>query len=113
MATNRGGWRRHELELVRLITLGELADHGIDLATLRDIYARWRAGATKSELERDYLNAPQSHGKLFSALVREHLGVETEKRSGQSQRIDELEQEVRRLRQLLRDSQIDPDSPRP
>jgi hypothetical protein len=79
-----------------------LDEHGIDLATLREMYDAWCAGATKSELERRYLDAPQSHGKLFTALVREHLGIETERRSAQRATIEELQQEIARLRGLLR-----------
>ena len=81
--------------------MGELNDLGIDIDTLRTMYDQWCGGATKSSLERDYLEAPQSHGKLFSRLVRDHLGVETEKRSSQSDRIAELEREVERLNQIL------------
>lgn len=88
--------------------MGDLSEYGLDIATLREMYERWRAGATKSSLERDYLDAPQSHGKLFTSLVREHLGVETERRSSQSDRIAELEREVEHLRRLLRERGIDP-----
>ena len=69
---------------------------------LSQLYEQWWARATKSELERTYLDTPQSHGELFSSLVREHVGIETEARSAQSTRLAELEQENRRLRQLLR-----------
>jgi hypothetical protein len=77
------------------------------------MYEQRRAGATKSQLERDYLNAPQSHGKLFSALVREHLSVEIEKRSPQSERIAELERAVSRLTRQLRGHGIKPDEAGP
>lgn len=92
--------------------MAELSDYGIDIATLREMYEKWRNGAKKSWLERDYLDAPQSHGKLFSSLVREHLGIETERRSSQSDRIAELEHEVAELRRLLRQHGIQP-PPRP
>lgn len=85
----------------------DLSDYGIDITTLRRMHDEWVAGATKSELERAYLDAPQSHGKLFSSLVREHLGIETERRSSQSDRIAELEAEVARLRSLLSRNGID------
>lgn len=88
----------------------DLDDLGIDIDVVREMYDRWRGGATKSELERRYLNAPQSHGKLFSSLVREHLGIETEHRSGQTARLAELELENRRLRALLVAHGIDPSS---
>lgn len=82
--------------------MGDLGDHSIDLPTLRRMYEAWSEGATKSELERGYLAAPQAHGKLFTSLVREHLGIETEKRSAQSARIEALEKEVARLRAVLK-----------
>jgi hypothetical protein len=85
-----------------------LADHGIDLATLRVMYDAWCAGASKSDLERAYLNAPQSHGKLVNSLVRAHLGIETEKQSPQTARIEALQHEVERLRRLLREHGIQP-----
>ena len=75
----------------------DLSDYGIDNATLRRMHGEWIAGATKSELERNYLDAPQAHGKLFSSLVREHLGIETERRSNQSNRVAELEQRISEL----------------
>lgn len=90
--------------------MAELSEYGIDIDMLRWMYDQWCAGAKKSSLERDYLAAPQSHGKLFSTLIREHLGIETEKRSGQSDHIAELEREVERLRRLLIKHDINPGS---
>ena len=80
----------------------ELEDYGIDLEALRVMYARWQQGATKSGLEIEYLGKVESHGKLFSSLVRRHLGIETEKRSSSALEID-------RLRRLLLANGIDPD----
>ncbi len=88
--------------------MGDLADYGIDLETLKKMYAEWRAGATKSHLERKYLNKPESHGKMFTSLVRTYLGVETEKRSKWQTERDELLNEIERLRALLRQHGIDP-----
>jgi len=93
------------------VNVAELEDYGIDLDTLRAMLDEWRAGANKSELERRYLNRPGSHGKLFTTLVRRHLGVETERRSSQTERIRELEAEVARLRDLLLFAGIDPERP--
>lgn len=87
--------------------MSELKDFGIDLATLREMLDEWRGGAKKSELERRYLNRPESHGKLFTTLVRRHLGIETERRSPQSARIAQLESKVIRLRALLEAHGID------
>jgi hypothetical protein len=89
--------------------VAELEDYGIDLDTLRVMLDEWRAGANKSALERRYLNRPESLGKLFTSLVRQHLGVETERRSSQTERIATLESEVARLRGLLLAAGIDPD----
>ena len=89
--------------------MADLADYGITLDTLRSMYEQWCAGAKKSELERRYLKQPQSHGKLFSTLVREHLGIETERRSNLTEERDELRREVRRLHSLLERHGIDPE----
>ncbi len=93
----------------------ELAIYGIDRATLERMYEEWLAGATKSGLERRYLNKPESHGKLFTSLVRRHLGFETEKKSKSSvniielqERIKSLQEENRRLRNLLREHDVQP-----
>ena len=88
--------------------MGELADYGVDLDTLRTMYDEWLAGAKKSHLERRYLDKPESHGKLFSSLVREHLGIETEQRSHLTDERDQLAAEVHRLTQLLRSHGINP-----
>lgn len=88
--------------------MGELSDYGIDAATLQRMYELWCEGAKKSDLERRFLNKPESHGKLFTALVREHLGIETEKRSSLTAERDELRCEVIRLKALLRQHGIDP-----
>ena len=88
----------------------ELSELGIDLETVRRMYDDWCTGAKKSDLERRYLNKPESHGKLFSALVRDHLGIETERRSTLTEERDALRREVSRLRTLLRQHGIDPTS---
>jgi hypothetical protein len=89
--------------------MGELSDYGISEDVLRQMYYEWRGGAKKSDLERRYLNRPQSHGKLFTSLVRQHLGIETEQRSSLTEERDELAREVVRLKALLRQHGIDPD----
>ena len=87
----------------------ELVDLGIDIDTLRAMYDAWVNGAKKSDLERRYLHKPESHGKLFSALVRQHLGIETERKSQLTDERNELRAEVGRLRALLTANGIDPD----
>ncbi len=82
--------------------MASLDDYGIDLDTLRRMYREWKDGASKSSLEIKYLGKVESHGKLFTSLVRTHLGIETERRSKTA-----LENE--RLRRLLRKHGIDPD----
>ena len=88
--------------------MGDLSEYGIDLPTLRRMYDEWRRGAKKSQLERDYLGKPESHGKLFTRLVRDHLGIETERRSHLTDERNELLAEIRRLRALLRANGINP-----
>ena len=90
--------------------MNDLEAYGIDLETLRQMYQEWLDGAKKSDLERRYLNKPESHGKLFTSLVRRHLGVHTERKSAISVERDSLLAEVSRLRKLLRDHNIDPDA---
>src|SRR5688500_11414115 len=85
----------------------DLADYGIDLTTLRRMYDEWKEGAKKSVLERRYLNRSEAHGKLFSNLVREHLGIETERRSSLAAENEVLRAENQPLRKLLRDHGID------
>jgi hypothetical protein len=87
----------------------DLAKYGIDLETLQEMYDEWRTGVPKSDIERRYLGKPESHGKLFTNLVRRHLGRETERKSKMQaerdqllDRVDWLESENRRLREMLR-----------
>lgn len=91
--------------------MGELSDYGITVDVLRRMYEEWRGGAKKSDLERRYLHKPESHGKVFTSLVREHLGIETEQKSHLTAERDELAREVARLTTLLRQHGIDPTTP--
>lgn len=83
--------------------MAELSDYGIDLDTLRRMYEEWQHGVPKSFLEEKYLKKTESHGKLFSSLVRRFLGKETEKQHP-------LVTENERLRALLRSRGVDPDA---
>lgn len=62
------------------------------------MYDEWRAGASKSALERRYFNKGESHGKLFTALVKQELGVDTERSSRLGEEIRLLREENARLR---------------
>ena len=66
-----------------------------------EMYERWAAGEKKSQLEIEYWDNPTSHGKAFSAYVKKWLGRSTERKSGQTQRIEHLEA-------LLRASGVSP-----
>ena len=90
--------------------MGDLSEYGITREVLQEMYDLWRQGAKKSDLERRYLDKPESHGKLFSSLIREHLGIETERKSHLTAERDELVREVARLQALLRLHGIDPTS---
>ena len=62
------------------------------------MYDEWRAGASKSALERRYFDRGESHGKLFTALVKQELGVDTERASRLGEEIRLLREENARLR---------------
>lgn len=64
----------------------------------------WRGGVSKTAIERRYLGKSTHHGKLFTKLVRDYLGVETARRHP-------LVVEVARLRALLIANGIDPNDP--
>lgn len=61
----------------------------------KEMFDRWQAGEPKSALEIEYWDNPTSHGKAFTAYVKKWLGVSTEGRSRQAQRIEELERLLR------------------
>ena len=84
--------------------MASLSDQGVTTEKLEDMYQRWKNGEAKSTLEIEYLGRTGSHGKLFTSLIRTHLGIETERKSKTV-----LENE--RLRTLLHSYGIDPDSP--
>ncbi len=67
----------------------QTGEEHVQLAT--EMYERWQKGEPKSRLEIEYWGNPAAHGKAFSGYVRRWLRVETERRSGQSARIDQLE----------------------
>lgn len=82
--------------------MAELADYGITEETLAQMYAEWQAGVPKSRLEEKYLKKTESHGTLFSGLVRRYLGKETERAHPLSAEVARLREENERLRQLLK-----------
>jgi hypothetical protein len=78
--------------------LPDLDALGIDRAVVEKMYAEWQAGAAKSALERRYLDKGESHGKLFTALVKQELGVDTERASHPREEIHRLREEIKELR---------------
>lgn len=70
---------------------------GIDRDGVRRMYDELQAGASKSALERRYFDKGESHGKLFTALVRQELGVDTERASRLGEEIRLLREENARL----------------
>lgn len=89
--------------------MSSLDQYGIDEATLKRMYDEYCSGSSKSELERRYLSKPTGHGKVFTKLVRDHLGIETEARSRLSEELDRMTSEISRLRALLASHGIEPD----
>ncbi len=70
---------------------------GLTHKTVERMYEEWKAGAAKSELERRYLGKGESHGKLFTALVKQ-LGIDMEQPSALREQIERLREENVRLR---------------
>ena len=60
-----------------------------------EMYERWRQGEPKSRLEIEYWGNATAHGKKFTGYVKKWLDVETESKSHQSARIEELEAIIR------------------
>lgn len=71
---------------------------GIDRPLVQRMYDEWQAGASKSALERRYFDKGESHGKLFTALVKQELGIDTERASRQREELKSLREENARLR---------------
>lgn len=72
----------------------------------RDMYHEWLNGVPKSVVEQRFLGTSRAHGKRFSTIVRNQLGIDTEKQHP-------LVAENERLRRLLRGHGINPDSDPP
>ena len=70
-----------------------------------------RAGVPKSTIEAEYLGTVRAHGKVFTAFIRQTLGIETEKRHPMSIKNEELTSENRRLQGMLTDLGFDPKGP--
>ena len=70
-----------------------------DIELARQLYARWDQGngVSKSQLEIETWRDATSHGRHFDRFVRTHLGVTTSKPSKQTDRIADLERQVRSL----------------
>lgn len=70
-----------------------------DVELARQLLSRWDQGkgTSKSRLEIEVWDDATSHGRHFDRFVRMHLGVNTNKPSRQSDRIADLERQVRGL----------------
>ena len=73
----------------------ELAPDDIDLA--QQLYAEWQAGKPKSRIERETWNDGRSHGRRFDRFISQTLGLPTVKRSKLSDRVSDLEEQIRSL----------------
>lgn len=77
--------------------MAEPSEDDIELAN--ELLAVWNNGdgISKSELERKHWNDGSSHGRRFDRFIRQILGVETTRKSKQTDRIADLEHQVRGL----------------
>jgi hypothetical protein len=76
---------------------GRVIRDAIELAN--ELLAAWNngEGVSKSELERKHWNDGSSHGRRFDRFIRQTLGIETARKSKQTDRIADLEAQVRGL----------------
>lgn len=79
------------------LTMFEPVESDKDLASR--LYAEWDhgRGTSKSALERRTWNDGRSHGRRFDRFILTHLGINTTSRSKQTDRINDLESQVRSL----------------
>ena len=68
-----------------------------DIALARELVEAWQNGASKGSLERRVWKDGSSHGRHFDRFIHDTLGLETTKRSKQSELIVELQRQVRSL----------------
>ena len=68
-----------------------------DIALARKLLEARQSGESKSSLERRTWNDGSSHGRRFDRFIHDTLGLETTRRSKQSELIDKLQQQVRSL----------------
>ena len=68
-----------------------------DLELAQRLYAEWEGGKPRSRIERETWGDGSSHGRRFDRFIHVTLGVSTRRRSKQSERIDDLERQIRGL----------------
>jgi hypothetical protein len=70
-----------------------------DVELAKALFAEWDngTGTSKSQIEIREWGDATAHGRRFDRLIRQTLGLSTSRRSKQSDRIGDLEQQVRRL----------------
>lgn len=67
----------------------------LDLA--QRLYQEWQSGKAKSRIERETWGDGRSHGRRFDRFISQTLGLPTVKRSKLSDRVEDLESQVRAL----------------
>ena len=68
-----------------------------DVALAQRLYEEWRAGKPKSRIERETWNDGRSHGRRFDRFISRTLGLPTVTKSKLSDRVSDLEGQVRSL----------------
>ena len=71
-----------------------------DIELANRLYAEWQAGKPKSRIERETWDDGRSHGRRFDRFISQTLGLPTVKRSKLSDRVMDLEEQIRSLGQL-------------
>ena len=68
-----------------------------DIGLAQRLYEEWQAGKPKSRIERETWNDGRSHGRRFDRFISRTLGLPTVTRSKLSDRVSDLEGQVRSL----------------
>ena len=108
--TTRGAARRQlwPWSITRETGIVSSDPHTDDTDLAQRLYAEWQAGKPKSLIERETWNDGRSHGRRFDRFISQTLGLPTVKRSKLSDRVSDLEEQIRSLGHVPAGAQEEP-----